>query len=112
MVVISGYLIAVICHVAIDKNIIRENEVYNKFCIGYESSCNCELGTYGIVERGFPFVSGRDSLYPCNTVAVVEERSILDYERSSNTGFIANTVVWSLTGIILIKLFNTLRMKK
>lgn len=111
-ILLLGYLITVFCQLTISKNVMRIDEVYNKYCTGYEESCGCEVGEYGIVEKGYPFVSGRDDKYPCARDATVEERSVTDFERSNSIGFIANNVFWSSMIFMLVKLSSKLRIKK
>ncbi len=92
---IIGYLLAVLCHLFLVRNVTYKDELYAKYCAGYESSCQCERGNYGIYETGFPLTSGRDDVLPCNVAATTEQRTLNNFTRNNNVAFMLNVLFWS-----------------
>jgi hypothetical protein len=95
VILILGYVLAVFCHLFIQRNISRKDDVYTRYCTGYESSCACDSDTYGIYETGFPFISGRDDVLPCGKLATTEQRALNDYSRDDRAAFTMNVLFWS-----------------
>lgn len=107
-----GYVVAVCCHLFLVRNVTSKDELYARYCKGYESSCQCEPGNYGIYETGFPLISGRYDVMPCGVAATTEQRTLSGYDRNDNVAFMVNVLFWSAAVVALKHGYNVIRKRR
>jgi hypothetical protein len=95
--ILIGYIVSVIFGLFMTRSVIRQNDVFDRYCADGVNYCACERKVYGLYESGLPFVSSRSVQLPCGKEATTEEYSIMDFDREEPLGFYANIFFWSLS---------------